>query len=208
MVGIVDYGMGNILSVYNAVEFIGESPVVCKKPEELRDVEKVILPGVGAFGDCVANLRQKGFAEALEVEVIKNKKPILGICLGMQIMARKGYEGGVHDGLGWLNADVVRLDPHDSAFHIPHIGWHEIDYRDDSPLFSGLPEDPDFYFVHSYYMRCNEQIDVDATFDYGGLFTAAVRKDNIFAVQFHPEKSQDYGLKVLENFLNWKPQVC
>jgi imidazole glycerol-phosphate synthase subunit HisH len=204
MVGIIDYGMGNILSVYNAIEYIGKDPIICNKPEELKNIEKVILPGVGAFGDCIANLRQKGFVDALETEVIKNKKPILGICLGMQVMAKKSYEGGEHEGLGWFNAEVVRLQPDDFKFRIPHIGWHEIDYRNDSPLFSRLPKEPDFYFVHSYYMKCNEQADVDATCDYGGFFTAAVRKDNVFAVQFHPEKSQEYGLKVLENFLNWK----
>jgi imidazole glycerol-phosphate synthase subunit HisH len=204
MIGIIDYGMGNILSVHNAIEYIGKTTAICSRPEELKNAEKIILPGVGAFGDCMATLAQKGFVDALETEVIKNKKPILGICLGMQVMAKKSYEGGEHEGLGWFNAEVIRLQPDDFKFRIPHIGWHEIDYRNDSPLFSRLPKEPDFYFVHSYYMKCNEQADVDATCDYGGFFTAAVRKDNIFAVQFHPEKSQDYGLKVLENFLNWK----
>jgi glutamine amidotransferase len=205
MVGIVDYGMGNLLSVQSAVEMAGAEPRICARPEELAEVERIILPGVGAFRDCVENLRRGGFVEALEEQVIQGGKPIFGICLGMQAMARTSEEGGLYRGLGWFEADVVRLQPDDLTLRVPQIGWNDVDYRRDSPLFAGEPAVVDFYFVHSYYMKCDRPEDVEGTCDYGGPVTAAVRKGNIFATQFHPEKSQDHGLKLLENFLAWKP---
>lgn len=205
MIAIVDYGMGNLLSVFHAVEFAGQEARICSRPEELESAERIILPGVGAFRDCMVNLQNRGFIEILQREVLIKHKPILGICLGMQAMARRSFEGGEHPGLGWFEADVMRIHPNDEGLRVPHIGWNDIDYRKDSPLFKGLPLHPDFYFVHSYYMKCDQPEDIEATFDYGGTFTAAVRKENIFATQFHPEKSQDYGLKVLDNFLNWIP---
>jgi len=205
MIGIVDYGMGNLLSVYHALEMVGADVKMCKQPEALSDVERIVLPGVGAFRDCMTNLRQRGFAAALEESVLHQGKPIFGICLGMQIMARRSFEGGEHGGLGWFNADVVRLQPNKSSLRVPHVGWNEVTYCQDSPFFAGLPPAPDFYFVHSYYMTCDDESDIDATCDYGGTVTAAVRKNQLFATQFHPEKSQDYGLQVLENFLKWHP---
>jgi glutamine amidotransferase len=205
MIGIIDYGMGNILSVYNALSFLGAHVEIFDTPEGLERAERIVLPGVGAFPDCMANLKQKGFAEALEEAVFENETPILGICLGMQAMAGRSFECGEHEGLGWFEAEVIRLRPNISSLRVPQIGWNEIVYRKKSPLFSGLPEKPDFYFVHSYFMNCKAHGDIDATCDYGGEVTAAVRKNNIFAVQFHPEKSQDYGLKILENFIKWRP---
>lgn len=205
MVGIVDYGMGNLLSVYNAVEMVGGEATICQRPEALKDVERIILPGVGAFRDCLANLRQQGFVQALEEEVRGAGKPFFGICLGMQALARQSFEGGVYEGLGWIDGDVVRLEPGDAALRVPQVGWNDLDYRSESPLFARLPAVPDFYFVHSYYLRCDSESQVEATCDYGGAVTAAVRKENIFATQFHPEKSQDHGLAVLENFLRWQP---
>ncbi|NER37090.1 MAG: imidazole glycerol phosphate synthase subunit HisH [Oscillatoria sp. SIO1A7] len=204
MIGIVDYGMGNLLSVYNALEMVGADVQLCPEPKQLQTVERIVLPGVGAFRDCMVNLKKKGFVEALEDAVLGKSKPILGICLGMQAMARRSFEGGEYQGLGWIDADVVRLQPNDSL-RVPQIGWNDIIYQLDSPLFSSLPPAPDFYFVHSYYMKCHNEINVDATCDYGGLVTVAIRKGNIFATQFHPEKSQEYGLKILENFLQWNP---
>lgn len=203
MIGIVDYGLGNILSVHHALEMVGAEVKVCTRPEDLMSVERIVFPGVGAFRDCMVNLAERGFIEALEKAVFDQGKPILGICLGMQAMARKSFEGGEHQGLGWIQGDVVELQPFDPALRVPHIGWNDVQYRQDSPLFEGLPASPDFYFVHSYYLNCDNQDDVDATCDYGGTITAAARKNNIFATQFHPEKSQDYGLKILENFLKW-----
>jgi len=203
MIGIVDYGLGNILSVYHAIEMVGADVKVCVSPQDLEDVERIVLPGVGAFRDCMVNLIEKGFVETLEKAVFDQGKPILGICLGMQAMARRSFEGGEHQGLGWIEGDVVGLQPPDPSLRVPHIGWNDIQYRQGSPFFAGLPALPDFYFVHSFYMKCDNQDDVDATCDYGGTVTAAIRKNNIFATQFHPEKSQDYGLRILENFLKW-----
>lgn len=203
MIGIVDYGLGNILSVYHALETVGADVAICTHPKELIGVERIVLPGVGAFRDCMANLTARGFVEALETAVLGQGKPILGICLGMQAMARCSFEGGEYQGLGWVESDVVGLKPADSSLRVPHIGWNDIQYQQDSPLFKGLPPLPDFYFVHSFYMKCDHESDVAATCDYGGIVTAAIRKENIFATQFHPEKSQDYGLRVLENFLRW-----
>jgi imidazole glycerol-phosphate synthase subunit HisH len=205
MIAIIDYGMGNILSVKNAISMAGEEAKIFSSTEGLDEAERIVLPGVGAFPDCMTNLRNKGFVEALEEVVFQRGTPILGICLGMQAMAKRSLEGGEHTGLGWFDAEVVRLNPKSSSLRIPQIGWNEVTYRKDSPLFAGLPDQPDFYFVHSYFMKCNDERDVDATCDYGGSVTAAVRKGNVFATQFHPEKSQDYGLKVLDNFLKWRP---
>jgi len=205
MIGIVDYGMGNLLSVYHAVDMVGGEPRICTEPEELGDMERIIMPGVGSFGQCVNNLTEKGFVNALEHHVLKQGKPFFGICLGMQVLARRSFEGGEHAGLGWFDAEVVLLKPSDLTLRVPQIGWNSVKYRKESPLFKGLPAEPDFYFVHSYAMRSQERHVVDGTCDYGGTITVAVRKDNIFASQFHPEKSQEFGLKVLENFLKWKP---
>lgn len=205
MVGIVDYGMGNLLSVYSALEMVGAEPMLCQHPEELRDVERIILPGVGAFRDCMETLRTQGFVDALNEAVFQHGKPIFGICLGMEAMARKSYEFGEYEGLGWFEADVIRIQPNDPSLRVPQVGWNDISYRQNSPLLARLPSAPDFYFIHSYYMKCDKEEDVDAYCDYGGPITAVVRKNNIFGTQFHPEKSQDYGLRILENFVEWRP---
>ena len=205
MVGIVDYGMGNLLSVFNALEMIGADAVVVGNPAELDEMERIILPGVGAFGDSIQNLIQKGFRDELNRQVLDHKKPIFGICLGMQVMAGKGYEFGSHAGLGWFDAEVVSLKTLDPNLRVPHVGWNDLNYNSDVHMFRGLASKTDAYFVHSFYMKCNNPTDVVCTVDYGGPVTAAVMKGNIFATQFHPEKSQDYGLKILENFLTWYP---
>lgn len=205
MIGIVDYGMGNILSVYHAFEAIGAAVMICRDPDDLREAERIVLPGVGAFQDCMANLAARGFSESLECAVLAGGKPILGICLGMQAMARRSFEGGECAGLGWIEADVVRLEPGESSLRVPQVGWNDIRYRRDFPLFNGLPSSPDCYFVHSFALRCDHPGDVVATCEYGETVTAAVAKRNIFATQFHPEKSQEHGLKILENFLLWTP---
>ncbi|MGC8667508.1 MAG: imidazole glycerol phosphate synthase subunit HisH [Chthonomonadales bacterium] len=201
---IVDYGMGNLLSVFHAFEMVGAEAVVTRDAHEILSADRVVLPGVGAFGDCMTNLRRFGLIEVLN-KVRESGRPVLGICLGMQAMAAWSDEGGRHEGLGWFDAGVVRLTPSDTAYRVPHVGWNDIRWRRESPLFAGLPDNPDFYFVHSYAVRCASPGDVEAECDYGGIFTAAVRKENLFATQFHPEKSQDYGLQLLANFLDWKP---
>ncbi|MDZ4722676.1 MAG: imidazole glycerol phosphate synthase subunit HisH [candidate division Zixibacteria bacterium] len=205
MVGIVDYGMGNIMSVANALERIGAGVKMCRTPEDFSEVDRIILPGVGAFADCMNTLNSSGLVEALEDSVLSYKKPLFGICVGMQMLAKKGYEGGMHNGLGWINSEVVMLETSEANLRIPHIGWNNVSTRENSPIFKGLPPEPEVYFVHSYWMKCNDPDVVEATCDYGGLITASIRKDNIVATQFHPEKSQDYGLHILENFMKWKP---
>jgi len=205
MIGIVDYGMGNLLSVYNAFDYLGANVKICKHPEELKSVDKIVIPGVGAFKDCISKIKSTGFFEGLNEEVIVKAKPTLGICLGMQVMAKKSFEGGEFEGLGWFDAEVVKLTPSDPNLRIPNIGWNTIDYDQKNVLFKSLPLHPDFYLVHSYYVKANEPIDIVATYDYTYPVTASILKDNIFATQFHPEKSQDYGLQMLDNFIDWKP---
>ena len=196
--------MGNHLSVLNAFELLGARASIVSHPEDLAQADRIVLPGVGAFKDCMANLKARHFIAPLN-ESKKSGKPILGICLGMQAMARRSFEVGEYDGLGWFEGDVVRLKPADPELRIPQIGWNDISWKDDCSLFRGVPAGSDFYFVHSYQMSCVKTADVVAVCDYGGSVTAAVLKENVFATQFHPEKSQDHGCKVLENFLNWAP---
>lgn len=205
MIGIVDYGMGNLLSVYNAIDYLGAAVTICKHPEDLAHVDRIIIPGVGAFKDCIDKINQTGFSEALNEEVLKNAKPTMGICLGMQVMGKRSFEGGEFIGLGWFDADIVMLTPSDSTLRVPNIGWNTIDYNNEIPLFKGLPPMPDFYLVHSFYVKANNPSDVVATYEYTFPVTAAIVKDNIFATQFHPEKSQDYGLQILQNFIIWNP---
>jgi glutamine amidotransferase len=206
MIGIVDYGMGNLRSVFNALDYLGADVRICKSPEELKDIDRLVLPGVGAFRDCIENLTSQGFIEALNESVHQRGVPIIGICLGMQAMARRSTEGGEQTGLGWFDAEVIRLEPDDRSLRVPQIGWNEVKYRQGSLLFAHLPPAPDFYFVHSYYMKCNNEEDLDGVCEYGGItIAAAICKDNIFATQFHPEKSQDHGLGLLQNFLGWNP---
>lgn len=205
MVGILDYGMGNLLSVYSAFDYLATDVTICKHPEDLAGVDRIVIPGVGAFKDCIDKINETGFREALDIEVVKKGKPTLGICLGMQVMAGKGTEGGDYNGLGWFDATVIRLHPNDPDKRVPNIGWNDVTLDVKISLFKGLPEKVDFYLVHSYYMKTITDSDVIATYDYDFPVTAAILKNNIFATQFHPEKSQDYGLKILENFIAWKP---
>jgi glutamine amidotransferase len=203
MVGLIDYGMGNLLSVFNALEMIGADVEICTSPADMLDKEHLVLPGVGSFGDCMNNLHKRGFSQILNKLVIDDQRPILGICLGMQVMASRGFEGGECKGLGWIDAEVIKISNCDSKVRVPHIGWNSLDVNEYDLLFKELPEKPDVYFVHSYFMNCNNDKDVVATCEYGRKITAAVHQDNIFGVQFHPEKSQEYGLKVFENFLEY-----
>lgn len=205
MIGIVDYGMGNLLSVYNAIDYLGVAVTICKHPEDLTEVDRIIIPGVGAFKDCMEKLNSTGFSKALDQEVLKKAKPTMGICLGMQVMGKRSFEGGEFEGLGWFDADVVKLTPSDPTLRIPNIGWNTVKYNRDIALFKGLPENPDFYLVHSYYVKVNDPNHVVATYDYTFDVTASILKDNIFATQFHPEKSQEFGLQILQNFIDWRP---
>lgn len=206
MIGIVDYGMGNLRSVFSALDYLGANVIICTHPDQLQSVDKIVLPGVGAFKDCIQRLNQEGFVDELNNEVLVKKKPVLGICLGMQVMAKSSLEGGRFGGLGWIDAEVIRLHPKDiGTKKIPNIGWNELSYKKEIFLFKDLPHNPDVYFVHSYYMKCNDESVVAATYEYDHTVTASILSNNIFATQFHPEKSQDIGLKILNNFISWIP---
>lgn len=205
MIGIVNYGMGNLRSVQSALEYLGAKVIIVSNLEDLDSVDKIMLPGVGAFEKCKENLDAHQFTQALHHHTIKLAKPTMGICLGMQIMATLGFEAGKWDGLDWFDASVIKLHPTKTNNKIPNIGWEETNINKNCPLFKGLPKNPVFYFVHSYYMSCKDESNIVATYDFTFPVTAAVCKNNVFATQFHPEKSQDVGLQVLENFINWKP---
>ena len=202
IIAIIDYGAGNLRSVINAFEAIGQRPFVTDKPAELAKAAAIVLPGFGAFGDGMRNLRQRGWVEALNEEVRVKGKPYLGICLGLQFLARTSLERGIHEGLNWIDSEVVEIEPNGSGFRVPHIGWNEVRFERASPIFDNLEDGPVFYFVHSYYLRMDssDREAVTATCWHGVTITAAVQKENLFGVQFHPEKSQRSGLSVLRNF--------
>jgi imidazole glycerol-phosphate synthase subunit HisH len=202
VIAIVDSGRSNLLSVSNAFDYLGAKTKICADGDGLEDAERLVVPGIGAFRDGMRALKDRGFPPVLD-SLRAAGMPILGICLGMQFFAERSFEGGETPGLGWFDAEVVRLDP--NGLRVPHMGWNRTMPRDTSPLFAGLPAGPDFYYVHSYHVRCTDPDDVEAVCDYGGSITSAIRKGNVAAVQFHPEKSQDHGLQVLENFIRWNP---
>jgi glutamine amidotransferase len=206
MLGIIDYGSGNFSSVMNAMNLLCSDIVPVRTPNDLEACERLILPGVGAFGAAMKSLESLSLLGALEKAVLKEKKPFLGICVGMQILARKGYEFGENPGLGWIDASVRRFELHDSDLLLPHIGWNNVEDHAEQILFQGInSEEPSFYFVHSYCMEIPLDGDVEVTLcRYEKPFVAAVRKGNIFGVQFHPEKSQKNGLRVLKNFLEYR----
>jgi glutamine amidotransferase len=205
VVAVVDYGMGNLHSVRHALEMVGAEVEVTRDPDALRRADRIVLPGVGAFGECASNLRASGMVEALEEQVVRRGKPLFGICVGMQVLMREGHEMGVHPGLGWIPGIVRRFEVDETSIKVPHVGWNEILPVRDTPLLAGLPKEPTFYFVHSYHAVPDDQGITAAACDYGERFTAAILTGNIFATQFHPEKSQQHGLRVLENFLGWTP---
>jgi len=198
MIAIVDYGMGNLKSVSKAFEFISRDEIlVTDKAEVLQRADRIVLPGVGSFGDAVSNLSKLGLIVALRTEVLEKKKPFLGICLGMQILAEKGFEHGTHQGLGFIKGTVTRFEV---DLKVPHIGWNNIKIKKNNQLLTD--DSHDFYFVHSYHLKSDDDI-VCATCNYGYEFIAAIKKYNIFATQFHPEKSQKAGLQILKNFVGW-----
>ena len=205
MIAIVDYGMGNLRSLSNALESLGAEAVLTCSRDDLRRAERIVLPGVGAFGDAACALRERGLEDALSAEVLRERKPLLGICLGMQLLARTSSEHGMHRGLGWIDADVVRL-PSMPGIKVPHVGWNSVRFEPGDWLFRGIrPAEANFYFVHSYYMACHDPADVVGTAENGTKFAAAVRSGSVVATQFHPEKSQDNGVRLLSNWLEWEP---
>jgi glutamine amidotransferase len=197
-IAVVNCGVGNLLCVHSALKRLGASPFEAATRQELAEGQAIILPGVGAFPEAMANLQRLDIAKPLADEVLGKKKPFLGICLGMQLLAESSEEFGMHQGLGWLNAKVTRIP--ENGVRLPHVGWNTIDGADPG-MFSRVPADAHFYFDHSYRMECHAA-DVAGSCSYGAAITAAVRRDNIWGTQFHPEKSQIYGLMLLRNFLN------
>jgi imidazole glycerol-phosphate synthase subunit HisH len=201
-VGIVDSGICNLDSVSRAVELCGGRIRIARRPDDLDRVSSIILPGVGSFAVGIQRLREFGLADALEEQVIGQEIPLLGLCLGMQLLAAHGTEGGGERGLGWIDGEVQRLEPVNAAERVPHIGWNEVQHDDGSSLMRGIPSGKDFYFVHSFHFRPrNDRHVVGRTPAYGG-FAAVVSAGHIFGVQFHPEKSQKPGMQVLRNFLD------
>ncbi len=199
MLAIIDYGVGNLFSLQCSLKKIGVEAVVTKDPQEIKNADRIILPGVGAFGDASKKLQESGLVDLITEEA-QSGKPFLGICLGMQLLFEKGYEYGEHDGLGFLKGNVVALEGKIApSLQIPHMGWNALDFKCDSPLFKYINNGDFVYFVHSYYATdCEDS--VIATSEYGIPVTAAVGKGNIFGCQFHPEKSGDVGLNILKAF--------
>ncbi len=214
-VAIIDYGSGNLHSAAKAFERaargmdVPDKIVVTRDPDAVSRADRIVLPGVGAFADCRSGLDAlDGMVEAMTQAVREKARPFLGICVGMQLMATRGREHVTTDGLGWIAGDVVRIAPHDDGLKIPHMGWNTLDLVRGHPLLEDLPLGPDgrhAYFVHSYHLDAREDADVIARADYGGPVTAIVGKDTMIGTQFHPEKSQRFGLALIANFLKWKP---
>jgi len=198
--GIVDYGMANLRSVQKAFENVGVSARIVSSASEIDALDHVVLPGVGAFADAVRTLRDKEFTGPL-LRHIERGRPFLGICLGLQMLFDVGYEDGEHEGLHILPGKCVRFDVDTTmSLKVPHMGWNQLDRVNPSPLFEGLADDASVYFVHGYHVVPTDSSIIATTTDYGRPFVSSIRRDNIVATQFHPEKSQKVGLKILENF--------
>ena len=198
MIGIIDYDAGNIKSVEKALDYLGEETVVSRDPEQLLGADKVILPGVGSFGQSMENLERYGLIPVIH-EIVEKKTPFLGICLGLQLLFESSEESPGVDGLGILRGKIVKIPPKE-GLKIPHMGWNSLHLQNSGRLFRGIPEQTYVYFVHSYYLQAEDPEIVKAVTDYSTCIHASVEKENVFACQFHPEKSSRYGLKILENF--------
>ncbi len=200
MIGIVDYKMGNLASVINAFAKVGAEARLESDPERLKNYDRLILPGVGAFGDAMEHLHSNGMDEAIR-DFASRDRPLMGICLGMQLLFESSEEFGTHEGLGLVPGRVVRFDESkfDHPLKVPHMGWNELFVQKETPLFAGLPREFYLYFVHSYHTECDDAYAIGKTM-YGYEFVSAVQNDNVFGIQPHPEKSHENGLKIIENF--------
>lgn len=199
MTAIIDYGAGNLMSVKKALDYIGAKSTITSDPAEIEKADSVILPGVGAFGDAMDSMRSRGLDGAVKKAALSGR-PFLGICLGLQLLFAHSDESPDASGLGLLNGDIS-LIPNNSGLKVPHIGWNSIEIRENSRLFSGIENGSYFYFVHSYYLNGADESDVAATTEYGVKIECAIERGNMFATQFHPEKSGSAGLQVLKNFI-------
>lgn len=203
MIAIIDYGMGNLRSVQKGFEKVGLEAVVTSDPKVVLEAGRIVLPGVGAFRDCMRNLEQGGFVEPI-LRVIREGRPFLGICVGMQLLLTDSVEFGLYQGLNVIPGHVLRfpdgMEEGGEKLKVPHMGWNQLSIRRPAPIFTGIKDGTNVYFVHSYYARPDDEAAVAATSTYGDEFCAAIWKDNVVATQFHPEKSQDAGLRILKNF--------
>lgn len=211
-VAIIDHGSGNLRSAAKAFERradelgTGDAILVTGDADAVAKADRIVLPGVGAFGDCRRGVdRLDGMLEALTEAVIRQGKPFLGICVGMQLMADVGLEHGRHPGFGWIGGEVRAIEPDDPALKVPHMGWNALAVRTPHPVLDGIGDGTDVYFVHSYHLAARDPGDILATTDHGGTVTAVVGRDNMVGTQFHPEKSQAAGLQLIGNFLRWRP---
>lgn len=200
MIVIIDYGIGNVGSILNMLKKVNMKAIVSSDTSKIKNAEKLILPGVGAFDYAIENLNKAGLIETLNEAVIDKKTPLLGICLGMQLLTKKSEEG-TSKGLGWIDAETVRFRfDSKSSLKVPHMGWNEVEIKQQSPLFKEMYPNPRFYFVHSYHVKCNNASNILTTTNHGIDFASSIMKENIFGVQFHPEKSHKFGKKLLKNF--------
>jgi glutamine amidotransferase len=206
-IGIVNCEIGNLRSVFNAFNAIQQPVEIIDHPSQLKDVDAVVLPGVGAFGNGIQNLNRGGWVETLNEEVRHKEKPFLGICVGMQVLATVGKEHGTFEGLNWIPGTVDLIRPEEEIYRIPHIGWNDVQFVKRDGLFKGLGESADFYFVHSYAHFPESADVISGICDYGMRFAASFEDGNIFATQFHPEKSQKAGLAVLRNFVKLAERI-
>jgi len=205
VLAIIDYQMGNLRSVQKALERVGHAATITSRPADIAQADKVILPGVGAFEDAIAELRRRDLVNPIK-DAIAADKPFLGICLGLQLLFDIGYENGTHEGLGILPGETVRFDlPADIRLKVPHMGWNAINIKHRPPILAGLSEGTHVYFVHSYYVRPRDPSVIATETDYGGPFCSMIWRGNLFATQFHPEKSQSDGLRILRNFAELRP---
>ena len=198
---IVNYGMGNLNSVRKMIDRMKGSAIISAEPEDIANCQKIILPGVGHFGKAMENLKKLNLTDALHEAVLGEKKPVLGICLGMQLMAKSSEEGD-SEGLGWFDAEVKKFSISDTIkYKVPHIGWNRINIKDNCALMSDISDLSEFYFSHSYHLITDQRSDVVNETKYGYTFASAIAKDNMFGVQYHPEKSHDAGAQLLKNFI-------
>jgi glutamine amidotransferase len=203
MITIIDYGAGNLGSIANMLRKLGQKSIITSHPEDIIMAEKLILPGVGNFDYGMSKLQESVLIEILNKKVLEDKIPILGICLGAQLMTKKSEEGNMQ-GLGWFDAEVKKFSfpKEQTDLRIPHMGWNYVSVKKETPLSKDLPEESKYYFVHSYYLQANKVEDIFMTTNYGNDFVSALNYNNIYALQFHPEKSHKYGLKIFQNFLS------
>tara|TARA_B100000963_G_C22613379_1_gene666028 strand:+ start:343 stop:963 length:621 start_codon:yes stop_codon:yes gene_type:complete len=205
MTAIVDYGIGNVKSVCRAIEYLGGEVQLTRKFDELKKADRIILPGVGAFKPAIESILDYELDKVLYEEVIINKKPFLGICLGMQLVTNLTHENGLWKGLGWIDAEVHKLSDSDE-YKLPQFGWNSVDIIFDHILMNNIPPQTAFYFANSYHVKVKNERIILLTTTYGETFVSSFVKENIFCTQFHPEKSQEFGLQLLENFLDWEPE--